>query len=81
MLDDDYDVGAVLADLSRFGADTRRAKNHRVNLRAELVGEDSRGSDRLEPDFAEIRAPTFDECKDVRHQRSFASLCSSLTNS
>ena len=81
ILDNDYYIGAVLTDLGCFRADARRAEHERVNLRTKLVGKLSGSRDRLQPNLSYIATARLDECKDVGHQRTFASVCRSFTNS
>src|SRR5205814_5227395 len=81
ILDNDDRVGAVLCDLRRLGADSRRAKKKRVNLRGKFVGELSRGGNRLQANLSHIATASFDVSEDVGHYRTLASVCSSFTSS
>ena len=76
------DIRAVLAELICFSGDSGRTEEQGVNLAsARFVGEHPRGGDCFQSNLSNVGAARFGEREDVRHQRTFASVWSSVTSS
>ena len=84
MLDDDHDIGPMLAELIGHCRDASGAGDDRVNFSAtRAVDERARGRRRLECHFPQRIAARFGKNQNVRHidQRTLASVCSRRTSS
>src|SRR6185503_1907266 len=81
VLDDDDDVGAVLAELGSLATNAWWTEEQRVDFGAEFVGELASGGDCLEAYFSDVRAASLDESEDVGHYRTLASVWRSFTSS
>src|SRR3954471_1715980 len=82
VFDGDYYVSAVLSQLRGFRSDSRWSDHESVDFAsAQPVGELAGGSYSFESDLSHFPATRFDKRKDVRHQRTFASVWRSFTSS